>query len=231
MSDVTIVRVGQTVPALEMETYDPAVGDFGKFSLAGAQASGRWTILVFYPADFTFVCPTELADLAEKHAALAGLGAEVVGVSTDTKFSHLAWLGTEKLLAGVKYTLAADPTGKVSKLFGVYDEGSGLALRGTFIINPAGLLVSSEVNFYNVGRNADELLRKTEANVYLAKHPSEACPAKWKPGGKTLTPGKDMVGKVYEALQETAGPAPKVAARVPATKPAAPAKDPKKKNR
>ena len=231
MSDVTIVRVGQTVPALEMETYDPAVGDFGKFSLAGAQAAGRWTILVFYPADFTFVCPTELADLAEKHAALAGLGAEVVGVSTDTKFSHLAWLGTEKLLAGVKYTLAADPTGKVSKLFGVYDEGSGLALRGTFIINPAGLLVSSEVNFYNVGRNADELLRKTEANVYLAKHPSEACPAKWKPGGKTLTPGKDMVGKVYEALQETAGPAPKVAAPAPATKPAAPAKDPKKKNR
>jgi peroxiredoxin (alkyl hydroperoxide reductase subunit C) len=229
MSDVTIVRVGQTVPALEMETYDPAVGDFGKFSLAGAQASGRWTILVFYPADFTFVCPTELADLAEKHAALAGLGAEVVGVSTDTKFSHLAWLGTEKLLAGVKYTLAADPTGKVSKLFGVYDEGSGLALRGTFIINPAGLLVSSEVNFYNVGRNADELLRKTEANVYLAKHPSEACPAKWKPGGKTLTPGKDMVGKVYEALQETAGPAPKVAVRAPATKPAAPAKDAKKK--
>ena len=231
MSDVTIVRVGQTVPALEMETYDPAVGDFGKFSLAGAQASGRWTILVFYPADFTFVCPTELADLAEKHAALAGLGAEVVGVSTDTKFSHLAWLGTEKLLSGGKYTLAADPTGKVSKLFGVYDEGSGLALRGTFIINPAGLLVSSEVNFYNVGRNADELLRKTEANVYLAKHPSEACPAKWKPGGKTLTPGKDMVGKVYEALQETAGPAPKVAAPAPATKPAAPAKDPKKKNR
>lgn len=201
MSDVTLARVGQPVPAFELETYEPALGDFGKFSLAATQAAGRWTVLVFYPADFTFVCPTELADLAEKHAALAALGLEVVGVSTDTKFAHLAWLGAEKLLAGVKYTLAADPTGKVSKLFGVYDEGSGLALRGTFIINPAGVLVSSEINFYNVGRNADELLRKAEANVYLAKHPSEACPAKWKPGGKTLTPSKDMVGKVYEALQ------------------------------
>jgi len=216
MSDLTLVRVGQPVPAFELETYDPSQGDFGKFSLAATQAAGRWTVLVFYPADFTFVCPTELADLAEKHAALAALGAEVVGVSTDTKFAHLAWLGSEKLLAGVKYTMAADPTGKISKLFGVYDEGSGLALRGTFIINPAGLLVSSEINFYNVGRNADELLRKTEANVYLAKHPSEACPAKWKPGGKTLTPGKDMVGKVFEAMQETAAPAP-----APAPAPAA----------
>jgi peroxiredoxin len=200
MSDVTVLRVGQTVPAFELETYEPAKGDFGKFSLAATQAAGRWTVLVFYPADFTFVCPTELADLAVKHPQLAALGAEVVGVSTDTKFAHLAWLSSEKLLKDVKYTLAADPTGRVSKLFGVYDESSGLALRGTFIINPDGLLVTSEVNFYNVGRDADELARKLEANTYLAKHPSEACPAKWKPGSKTLTPGKDMVGKVYEAL-------------------------------
>jgi peroxiredoxin (alkyl hydroperoxide reductase subunit C) len=208
MSDVTPVHVGQIVPHFELETYNPAEGDFGKFSLAATQKSGRWTILVFYPADFTFVCPTELADLAAKHSALAALGAEVVGISTDTKFAHLAWRQSERLLADVQYTLAADPTGKVSRLFGVYDENSGLALRGTFIINPAGLLVASEVNFYNVGRNADELLRKTEASVYLADHPAEACPAKWVPGGRTLTPGKDMVGKVFEALQE---PAPKAA--------------------
>ncbi len=201
MNDVSSVRVGQVVPAFELETYDPVRGDFGTFSLAATQASGRWTILVFYPADFTFVCPTELADLAAKHEGLKALGAEVVGISTDTKFSHLAWLQAEKLLAGVKYTMAADPTGRVSRLMGVYDENTGLALRGTFLINPAGLLVASEVNFYNVGRNADELLRKTEASVYLAAHPSEACPAKWTPGGKTLKPGKDMVGKVYEALQ------------------------------
>ena len=201
MRDVTPVRVGQVVPAFEMDTYDPAKGDFGTFSLAATQAAGRWTILVFYPADFTFVCPTELADLAAKHEALKSLGAEVVGVSTDTKFAHFAWLQSEKLLAGVKYTLAADPTGTVSRLMGVYDEKTGLALRGTFLINPSGLLVASEVNFYNVGRNADELLRKMEACVYLAAHPSEACPAKWTPGAKTLKPGKDMVGKVFEALQ------------------------------
>lgn len=196
-----VVAVGQEVPQFEMETFDPAKREFGKVSLADLKKKNKWTVLVFYPADFTFVCPTELADLAEKHAALKKLGAEVISVSTDTKFSHLAWRDTEKLLAGVTYTMAADPTGTVSRMFGVYDDNSGLALRGTFIINPAGVLVSSEINFYNVGRNADELLRKLEANVYLMKHPDEACPAKWQKGGKTLKPSEAMVGKVFEALQ------------------------------
>jgi peroxiredoxin (alkyl hydroperoxide reductase subunit C) len=200
MCDQTVF-VGMDVPDFEMETYEPASGQFGKLSLAANKQAGKWTVLVFYPADFTFVCPTELADLAEKQEALAKLGAVVAGVSTDTKFSHLAWRGSERLLADVKYVMAADPTGTVSKLFGVYDGATGLALRGTFIINPAGKLVSGEVNFYNVGRNADELLRKMEANIYLAAHPAEACPAKWKPGAKTLTPSEKMVGKVFEALQ------------------------------
>jgi peroxiredoxin (alkyl hydroperoxide reductase subunit C) len=200
MSDINPIRVGQTVPDFEMETYDPATGQFGTLSLAAEKAAGRWTILVFYPADFTFVCPTELADLAEKPAALMALGATVAGGSTDTKFSHLAWRNSERLLAGVQYTLAADPTGKVSRLLGVYDDGSGLALRGTFMINPSGVLVSSEINFYNVGRDAGELLRKMEANAYLIDHPAEACPARWKPGAKTLAPNEKMVGKVYEAL-------------------------------
>ncbi len=198
--DVQTVSVGNAVPDFEMETYQPADGGFGKVSLAELKKKGAWTILVFYPADFTFVCPTELADLATRHAELVKLGAEVLGVSTDTKFSHLAWRQSEKLLAGVKYQLAADPTGHVSRLFGVYDPKSGLALRGTFIINPAGVLVSSEVNFYNVGRNADELVRKMEANAYLATHPDEACPAKWTQGAKTLKPSAQMVGKVFEAL-------------------------------
>ena len=145
MSDITPLRVGQDVPHFELETYDPAAGDFGKFSLEAAKRSGRWTVLVFYPADFTFVCPTELADIAAKQDALKALGADVYGVSTDTKFAHLAWRHSEKLLADVQYPLAADPTGVVSKIFGVYDCGSGLALRGTFIINPEGTLVSSEV--------------------------------------------------------------------------------------
>jgi peroxiredoxin (alkyl hydroperoxide reductase subunit C) len=200
MSDITPIRVGQDVPHFELETYDPAAGDFGKFSLEGAKREGRWTVLVFYPADFTFVCPTELADIAEKQDTLKALGCDIYGISTDTKFAHLAWRNSEKLLQNVRYGLAADPTGVISKMFGVYDGGSGLALRGTFIISPEGRLVSSEINFYNVGRDADELLRKVEANTYLVKHPEQACPAKWKPGSKTLTPSKDMVGKVYEAL-------------------------------
>ncbi|MBI5688258.1 MAG: peroxiredoxin [Verrucomicrobia bacterium] len=200
MSEEVIVRVGCDVPEFEMETYDPAEAGFGKVSLAELKKAKKWTILVFYPADFTFVCPTELADLAEEHEDLKKLGAEVIAVSTDTKFSHLAWRNSEKLLENVKYLMAADPTGKVSKLFGVYDCGSGLALRGTFIISPEGKLVSAEVNFYNCGRNMEELARKMEANAYLQKHADEACPAKWKNGAKTLKPSAAMVGKVYEAL-------------------------------
>ena len=141
-----------------------------------------------------------MADLAEKYEALQKLGAEVITVSTDTKFAHLAWRDGEKMLAKVKYPMGADSTGALSRMFGVYDPANGLALRGTFIINPAGKLVSSEVNFYNVGRNAEELQRKMEANVYLVSHPAEACPANWRIGGKTLKPSEKLVGKVFEAL-------------------------------
>jgi peroxiredoxin (alkyl hydroperoxide reductase subunit C) len=114
----------------------------------------------------------------------------------------MAWQRSEKFLENVKFQMAADPTGKVSKLFGVYDEATGLALRGTFIINPDGTLLNSEVNFYNLGRNVDELLRKLRANIYLAEHGDQGCPAQWKQeGDKTLTPGPELVGKVYEALE------------------------------
>lgn len=197
-----VILVGQEVPDFEMETYEPETGKFGTFSLKQTKEEGKWTILFFYPADFTFVCPTELADLANVYPKLKELGAEVVSVSTDTKFVHLAWHRDEKLLENVKFPMGADPTGKVSRMFGVYDCETGLALRGTFIISPEGKLVSSEVNFYNVGRNADELLRKMEANAYLIGHPEEACPAKWEPGKKTLKPSEEIVGKVYEALNE-----------------------------
>jgi len=201
MCEGKIVTVGQAVPNFELETYDPAEREFSRISLDELKQKKKWTVLVFYPADFTFVCPTELADLAEKYEALKQLGAEVISVSTDTKFTHLAWRDAEKLMANVKYPMGADPTGAVSKLFGVYDGATGLALRGTFIINPAGVLVASEVNFYNVGRNADELLRKMDCNAYLLVHSDEACPARWKQGAKTLKPSEKLVGHVYEALQ------------------------------
>jgi peroxiredoxin (alkyl hydroperoxide reductase subunit C) len=130
------------------------------------------------------------------------MGCDVVTVSTDTQFVHLAWKKGEKELANVRYPMAADPTGRVSRTFGVYDEGSGLALRGTFVINPEGVLLNSEVNFYNMGRNIDELMRKFKANIYMAKKTNEVCPSKWKDeGDKTLVnPGAKMVGKVHEAL-------------------------------
>jgi peroxiredoxin (alkyl hydroperoxide reductase subunit C) len=131
------------------------------------------------------------------------MGAEVITVSTDTQFVHLAWRNSEKELAHVSYPMGADPTGKLSRLFGVYDEASGLALRGTFIINPEGTLLNSEVNYYNLGRNIDELMRRFKANIYLARKANEACPSKWKEeGDKTLAPSAKMVGKVHEALNE-----------------------------
>jgi len=131
------------------------------------------------------------------------MGADIVTVSTDTQFVHLAWQKSEKELANVRYTMAADPTGNVSRMFGVYNEANGLNLRGTFLINPEGTLLNMEMNFYNVGRNIDELMRKFKANIYVAKKTNEVCPSKWKDeGDKTLVnPGAKMVGKVHEALQ------------------------------
>src|SRR5512133_690514 len=129
------VRVGEDVPNFEMETYDPKASAFGKISLDELKQQKKWTVLIFYPADFTFVCPTELADLAERYDALKELDVEVISISTDTKFAHLAWRNSEKLLQNVRYPMAADPTGLVSRLFGVYDASTGLALRGTFVID------------------------------------------------------------------------------------------------
>ncbi|MGB9873815.1 MAG: peroxiredoxin [Hydrogenobacter sp.] len=194
------MMVGQKVPNFELEVYDLKSGSFGKISLEDLLKERKWVVLFFYPADFTFVCPTELADLAEKYEDLQKMGVEVISVSTDTKYVHLAWHKSEKLLEKVKFPMGADPTGRVSRLFGVYDENTGLSLRGTFIINPEGVLVGSEINFYNVGRNAEELIRKMEANIYLMSHPDEACPAKWRKGKKTLRPSEKLVGKVHEAL-------------------------------
>lgn len=202
MENSCCAKIGQIVPEFEMETYEPKTGDFGKISLSKMKAAKKWTVLFFYPADYTFVCPTELADVADKYNELTKAGAEVISVSTDTKFVHLAWKREEKLLENVKFTMGSDPTGKVSRLFGVYDEETGLSFRGTFIISPEGKLTCAEVNFYNVGRNAEELLRKVRANAYLAVHPEEACPANWKEGSRTLKPGAKLVGRVSEEIKQ-----------------------------
>jgi alkyl hydroperoxide reductase subunit AhpC len=194
--------VGDVVPDFKLETYEPAKGDFGEISLAKLKAEKKWTILVFYPADFTFVCATEFAALAELYDKFKEFGAEVITVSTDTKFVHLAWQRDEAMLKNAKYPMGADRNGLVSRMFGVYNEESGLDLRGAFVISPEGILMNSEVNFYNMGRNMNELLRKVKANQHLSKYGDEACPSKWQEeGDKTLKPSAKLVGKVSEAYE------------------------------
>lgn len=202
MSDCANARVGHNVPDFKIDYFDPNTKDFGSTSLGDLTKAGKWTVFFFYPADFTFVCATEFAALAEHHDAISKLGAEIITVSTDTKYTHLAWQREEQELAKVRYKMAADPTQAISKLFGVLDEGSGLALRGTFIVSPQGKLMNAEVNFYNLGRNIEELVRKVKANTYLINKSDEACPANWRNSGdKTLKPSAKMVGRVHDALK------------------------------
>lgn len=155
---------------------------------------GKWSVFVFYPADFTFVCPTELEDLANLYPEFQKIGCEVYSVSCDTHFVHKAWHDSSKAIGKVTYPMLADPTAALAKDFDVYIEKDGLAERGTFVINPEGKIVAYEVNAGNVGRNAQELLRKVEASQFVAEHGDQVCPAKWQPGAETLKPSFDLVG-------------------------------------
>jgi NADH-dependent peroxiredoxin subunit C len=157
---------------------------------------GKWAVLMFYPADFTFVCPTELEDLADHHAQFRDLGVEVYGVSTDSHFAHKAWHDTSDAIKKVNYALIGDPTQQLSRNFEVLVEEEGMALRGTFVINPEGFIKLMEVHDNGIGRDASELLRKVKAAQYVAAHPGEVCPAKWTEGAATLTPSLDLVGKI-----------------------------------
>ncbi len=157
---------------------------------------GKWSIFFFYPADFTFVCPTELGDMADKYAEFQKMGVEVYSVSTDTHFTHKAWHDTSDTIKKINYPMLADPTGALSKQFGVYIEEEGLAYRGTFLVNPEGKIKVAEIHDNGIGRNADELMRKVQAAQFIAENPNEVCPAKWKPGSDTLKPGLDLVGKI-----------------------------------
>lgn len=198
---VATIQIGKNVPPFTIRTYNPAKSDFDEVSLEEIWEKGRWTVLFFYPADFTFVCPTELADLADQHKKLLELGVEVISMSADTRYAHMAWRNSEMLLSEVQFQMGEDPTGDVARHFGIYNEAEGMTFRGTFIISPEGVLVGSEINFNNVGRNAEELVRKLEANVYLHANPAEVCPARWKKGDKTLKPSTDLVGNVYKAMK------------------------------
>jgi NADH-dependent peroxiredoxin subunit C len=160
------------------------------------ELEGKWTIFFFYPADFTFVCPTELVDMAEKYEEFKKMGVEIYSISTDTHFTHKAWHDTSDSIKKINYPMLADPTGALSRAFGVYMEDEGLAYRGTFLINPEGAIKLAEINDDRIGRNADELMRKVQAAQFVHNNPNQVCPAKWKPGAQTLKPGLDLVGKI-----------------------------------
>jgi len=169
----------------------------GKFvTVTDADLKGKWSIVCFYPADFTFVCPTELEDLADKYAQFRKLGVEVYAVSTDTHFAHKAWHDTSDAIRKVEYFMVGDPTGTMTRNFGVMIEEEGLALRGTFVVNPEGQIKLCEIHDNGIGRDASELLRKVKAAQYVAAHPGEVCPARWQEGQRTIKPSLDLVGKI-----------------------------------
>ena len=169
----------------------------GEFvEVSDADLKGTWSVVFFYPADFTFVCPTELGDLADNYAEFQRLGVEIFSVSTDTHFTHKAWHETSDTIGKVEYAMIGDPTGAITTNFGVMREGQGLADRGTFLVDPDGVIQFMEVTAEGIGRNAVELLRKVKAAQYVRSHPGEVCPAKWEEGSDTLAPGLDLVGKI-----------------------------------
>ncbi len=165
-------------------------------TVSSKDLKGKWSIFFFYPADFTFVCPTELGDLADKYEQLKTMGVEVYSVSTDTHFVHKAWHDASETIKKIKFPMLADPTGAISKAFGVYIESEGLAYRGSFLVDPEGKIKLAEIQDNSIGRNADELVRKVQAAQFVATHAGEVCPAKWTPGAATLKPGLDLVGKI-----------------------------------
>lgn len=184
--------INSQVPEFKVHAFQN--GEFKDVS--NNDIKGKWAIFFFYPADFTFVCPTELVDLAEKYDELKKMGVEVFSVSCDTHFVHKAWHDASDSIKKINYTMIADPLGVLAKGFGVFKEDEGLAYRGTFVVNPEGLVKLAEVQDNSIGRNAEELVRKVKAAQFVEQHPGEVCPAKWNEGQQTLRPTIDLVGKI-----------------------------------
>jgi peroxiredoxin (alkyl hydroperoxide reductase subunit C) len=181
----------------EVQPFKAQAYHDGKFvEVTDQHLKGRWSVLFFYPADFTFVCPTELGDLADNYAEFEKLGVEIYSVSTDTHFVHKAWHDASDTIKKIQYPMLGDPTGALARMFSVMIESDGMADRGTFVIDPDGRVQIAEVNAGGIGRDAKELLRKVKAAVYVREHPGEVCPAKWQEGEATLAPSLDLVGKI-----------------------------------
>lgn len=194
------VKVGETIPDFEFEAYH----DSKIVTMSLSKLRGKWVVLVFYPADFTFVCPTELEELAKLYPKFQELNAEVISISTDNVHTHKAWHDASENIRAIKYPMAADPSGKMAYAFGVLIEGGeaaltpdeGLAMRGTFIIDPNGVLRAMEINDNSMGRKGAETLRKLQAAQYVETHKGQVCPASWEPGDDTLEQSLDLVGKL-----------------------------------
>ena len=184
--------INKKAPTFTAEAFQN--GEIKKINLE--EYKGRWVILVFYPADFTFVCPTELGSLADNYEEFKSLGAEIMSISTDTAFVHKAWWDNSDTIKKITYPMVADPTGNICRNYGTYIHEEGISLRGTFIIDPDGILKAWELHDNSIGRSSVELMRKIKAAQFVRKHGDEVCPANWEPGKKTLKPELDLVGKI-----------------------------------
>ncbi|MDP2695803.1 MAG: redoxin domain-containing protein [bacterium] len=192
-----MIKINEKVANFELEAFISSRGADDKIKkIKLSDYKGKWVVLVFYPADFTFVCPTELEELAMNYNKFKKLGAEIMSISTDTAFTHKAWHDNSPAIKKIKFPMLADPTGNIAREFGVYIENEGLALRGTFIINPDGILKACEINDNSIGRSSGELLRKLQAAKFVKEHKGLVCPASWEPGEKTLKPSTKLIGKI-----------------------------------
>ena len=196
----TIAKIDNDAPSFDLPYYDPLTDDEGNLSLG--ELNGKWSVLFYYPADFTFVCPTELKDMAEAKAEFDEMGVEILAASTDTIFSHRAWVKNEMLMKDFPYKMLADHNLEVADIYNILDEETGIAGRGTFIIDPDGVLRGIEVTSGPLGRNSEELIRKIEALQFMRANPAQACPAKWVLGDKTLTPSIKIAWEVWEELNK-----------------------------
>jgi len=184
--------INKSIPEFKAEAFHN--GEFK--TITSDDVKGKWSIFLFYPADFTFVCPTELEDMENYYEELQGLGVEVYSVSTDTHFVHKAWHDTSDAIGKITYPMIGDPTGAITRGFDVMIEEEALALRGTFLANPDGIIKVAEIHDLGIGRSAKDMVRKVKAAQYVANHDGEVCPAAWEEGAETLTPSLDLVGKI-----------------------------------
>ena len=182
---------------MEIEDFTADAYSNGEFvKISKKDLLGKWSVLFFYPGDFTFVCPTELADLQDNYEEFKKLRCEIYSVSMDSHFVHKAWHDSSDRINHVTYPMIGDPNGQLTKMFSLYSPADGMAERGTIVINPEGKVASYEVVSDNIGRNAEELIRKVAASQFVYEHGDQVCPAKWKPGAETLKPTFDLVGKL-----------------------------------